>query len=95
MGTRQENLETLIKLGLNYKLVKDELLSLLPQNYSEGPKKDLDQINYKDESIWIFGKTLQNKKIYIKLKIRENKNHEEVACISFHIAKHPMKFPFK
>jgi len=41
MGTRQENLETLIKLGLNYKLVKDELLSLLPQNYSEGPKKRL------------------------------------------------------
>jgi hypothetical protein len=62
MGTRQGNLETLIKLGLNYKLVKDELSGLLPQDYSEGPKKDLDQINYKDESIWIFGKTLQNKK---------------------------------
>lgn len=95
MGTRQENMETLIELGLNYKLVKEELLGLLPQDYSEGPKKDLDQANYKDESIWIFGKTIQNKKIYIKLKIRENKNQEEVVCISFHIAKHPMNFPFK
>jgi len=75
MGTRQENLETLIELGLNYKFVKDELLSLLPKDYSEGPKKDLDQTNYKDEAIWIFGKTIQNKKIYIKLKIRENKNY--------------------
>ena len=95
METRQENMETLIELGLNYKLVKDELLSLLPKDYSEGPKKDLDQINYIDESIWIFGKTLQNKKIYIKLKIRENENHEEVVCISFHIAKHTMNLPFK
>jgi hypothetical protein len=95
MGTRKENLETLIELGLNYKLVKGELLSLLPQDYSEGPIEDLDQVNYRGESIWIFGKSIQNKIIYIKLKIRENKNNEKVVCISFHIAKHPMKFPFK
>lgn len=73
MGTRKENLKTLIELGLNYKLVKDELLSLLPQDYSEGPIEDFDQVYYKDESIWIFGKSIQNKIIYIKLKIRENK----------------------
>ncbi|MDD2353546.1 MAG: hypothetical protein PHX56_08360 [Atribacterota bacterium] len=95
MGTRKENLKTLIELGLNYKLVKDELLSLLPQDYSEGPIEDFDQVYYKDESIWIFGKSIQNKIIYIKLKIRENKKNEEVICISFHIAKYPMKFPFK
>lgn len=95
MGTRQENMETLIELGLNYKFVKDELLGLLPQNYSEGPKKDLNEELFVDESVWIFGKVIQKKEIYIKLKIRENDNQEEVVCISFHIAKYPMNYPFK
>lgn len=75
--------------------IKQEILSLTPKEYSQGPLLDKDQANYKNENFWIFGKNVQNKLIYIKLKIRKINNHEETVCMSFHIAEHQMKFPLK
>jgi len=51
--------------------MKEEILSLTPKEYSEGPLLDKDQIKYKDESFWIFGKKIQNKLIY---QIKNKKN---------------------
>jgi len=95
LGNRKENFETLLELGLKYSHVKQEILSLTPKEYSQGPLLDKDQINYKNESFWIFGKKIQNKLIYIKLKIRKTNDHEEAVCMSFHIAEYQMKFPLK
>lgn len=95
LGNRKKNFETLIELGLKYSHVKEEILSLTPKEYSEGPLLDKDQTNYKDESFWIFGKKIQNNLIYIKLKIRKINDHEETVCMSFHIAEYQMIFPLK
>lgn len=95
LENRLENFETLIELGLKYKDVKQEILSLTPKEYSQGPVLDKDQINYKDEYFWIFGKNIQNKLVYIKLKIRKTNDHEETLCMSFHFPKHTMKFSLK
>ena len=75
--------------------IKQEILSLTPKEYSEGPLLDKDQTNYKDESFWIFGKKIQNNLIYIKLKLRKTDEHEETVCMSFHIAEYQMKFPLE
>ena len=91
----KKNFETLIELGLKYSHVKEEILSLTPKEYSEGPLLDKDQTNYKGEYFWIFGKKIQNNLIYIKLKIRKTDEHEETVCMSFHIAEYQMKFPLK
>ena len=95
LGNRKKNFETLLELGLKYSHVKQDILSLTPKEYSEGPLLDKDQINYKDEFFWIFGKNIQNKLIYIKLKIRKTNKYEEAVCMSFHIAEYQMKFPLR
>ncbi|MBE3128084.1 MAG: type II toxin-antitoxin system MqsR family toxin [Actinobacteria bacterium] len=95
LGNRKNNLETLLDLGYKPEHIKQDILSLTPKEYSEGPLLDKDQINYKDESFWIFGKNIQNKLIYIKLKIRKINEYEEAVCMSFHIAEYQMKFPLK
>jgi len=95
LGSKPKNFHTLLKLGLKYAHVKQEILNLTPKEYSAGPVLDKNQTNYKDESFWIFGKNIQNKLIYIKLKIRETTFHKEILCMSFHIAEHQMKFPLK
>ncbi|MCK4308807.1 MAG: type II toxin-antitoxin system MqsR family toxin [Candidatus Atribacteria bacterium] len=95
LWNRKENFETLLELGLKYSHVKQEILSLTPKEYSQGPLLDKDQTNYKNEYFWIFGKNVQNKLIYIKLKIRKTNEHEETVCMSFHIAEYQMKFPLK
>ena len=95
LGNRKKNFETLVALGYLPSHIKQEILSLTPKEYSEGPLLDKDQIKYKDESFWIFGKKIQNNLIYIKLKIRKTNKHEETVCMSFHIAEYQMKFPLK
>jgi hypothetical protein len=43
--------------------------------------------------MWVFGKQLKNKEVYIKVSMgRENNG---AVCISFHIAEHPMNYPLK
>jgi len=47
-------------------------------------------------NFYVFGITIQEKEIYIKVKIRD-KNNSKVFCISFHFAKFPLsnKKPYK
>ena len=95
LGNREKNFETLLDLGYKPEHIKEDILSLTPKEYSEGPLLDKDKINYKDESFWIFGKNIQNKLICIKLKIRKTNKYEEAVCMSFHIAEYQMKFPLR
>jgi len=59
-------------------------------DYSEGPLADkLYNYNY----MWVFGKEIKSKEIYIKISIGVIGSN--VICISFHIADQHMNYPFK
>jgi len=60
------------------------------QEYSE-TKIDKDDIN--PPLLFVFGKDIEEKLIYIKLKVK-NKSQKHVLCVSFHYAKEKMIFPY-
>lgn len=50
LGNRKKNIETLLILGYMPCHIKQEILSLTPKEYSQGPLLDKDQANYKNEN---------------------------------------------
>jgi hypothetical protein len=61
----------------------------MPCKVSKGPEPDKD----KPGDIWIFGKEIEGKEVYIKLKIAIVGEVRIAKCISFHIANFPLSFP--
>ena len=86
---REKNINTLAALGLLPEDVFQILTELTPQNYYRGPSIDYDTNEI--DSIWEFGITLDEREIYIKLKLTV----DYVKDISFHFAEKEMNFPFK
>ena len=81
---------TLLDLDYDIEDVVDRLKELTVEEYSEAKidKDDLDP-----PLLFVFGKNINRKLIYIKLKIKgDQKRH--VLCVSFHYAKDKMKFPY-
>lgn len=64
--------------------------SLVVEDYSEGP---LEEKIYQTAEMWVFGKLVKGREVYIKLSLLNNDG--PVLCISFHIAEHPMSYPYK
>ncbi len=95
MTRRAENDETLLSLGFTKQNVKSEIKSLSLENYCEGP---LESHEYKD-TVWVFGKTINGKEVYIKLSISDRdmvgNRVRSLFCISFHYAKQPLTYPFR
>ena len=54
----------------------------------------LDKDDDKPPLLFVFGKDINTKLVYIKLKIKGETN-KKVLCLSFHYAKYDMKFPYK
>ena len=83
---------TLIKLNYDNEDVKNELLNLKLDNYIET------LIDYKDSkspNFYVFIKSIKNRDVYIKVKIR-NVQKRKVFCISFHFARFEnKKFPYR
>ena len=88
---RNKNRDALLKLGLTKKNAKQEILSLSVDDYCSGPEPDKDR----GGEIWEFGKTLEGKEVYIKLKIAQAGKEEIAKCISFHPPNFPLIFPFR
>lgn len=88
---RRENLNALIMLGLTKANCKHEILNLNVSDYCSGPKPDQDRPG----EIWEFGKIIDGKEIYIKLKIAKIGSDRIAKCISFHQARYPLTFPLK
>lgn len=66
--------------------VKNQLLALDTSEYMET------FIDDKDNSLppfFAFGKTIKNREVYIKAKVRDRKNCK-VFCVSFHFARFPL-----
>ena len=81
---------TLLDLDYDIEDVVDRLKELTVEEYSE-TKIDKDDLN--PPLLFVFGKNINRKLIYIKLKIKgDQKRH--VLCVSFHYAKDKMKFPY-
>lgn len=75
-------------LEITAKKREDIIKNLTYKNYSKGPKPET---QYGGKDIWIFGKTIKNQELYIKLTISQHS--QNVICISFHKAEYPMDFP--
>lgn len=59
------------------------------ENYSETL---IDKDNVDPPLLMVFGKEINDKLVYIKLKIR---NEKKVICVSFHYAERDMDFPYR
>ena len=88
---RVENRDALAELGLTYRNCKAEIMSLSVADYCEGPTKDQDREGF----LWVFGKEIGGKEVYIKLKIVSVGTEEIAKCISFHPARRPLHFPYR
>lgn len=86
---RGKNLLTLTQLEIRPIDRKKILEDLETKDYSEGP---LEEILYKGADMWVFGRKIKNKEVYIKISMGMGTG---VICISFHIAEHKMKYPLK
>ncbi|GMT39897.1 MAG: hypothetical protein IEMM0001_0632 [bacterium] len=88
---RDANRQTLNYLGLTKRNLEEILLDLTVLDYCKGPKDDRDQPG----EIWEFGKNVKDEDIYIKLKVAEVNGKKIAKCISFHIAKYKLQYPYK
>ena len=84
---RKTNTETLLELGIAPSERDRILKDLEVLDYSQGP---LTNDQYGNNSMWVFGRIIKGEEIYIKITCSQY-----AYCISFHIAEHPMNYPFR
>lgn len=87
---RGKNAQTLLDLELRSIDRTAIIKTLTVDDYTEGPIKE---VLYGGSDMWVFGKTVKNTVVYIKITLGNQNN--KTICISFHIAEHPMKYPFR
>ena len=88
---RQGFIEMLTLLGITRRICHDELLSLSAEDYYQGPEDD----KGRPGEVWMFGKRLEGKEIYIKLKLAKVSKETIAKCLSFHPADFPLCFPLR
>lgn len=81
---------TLLDLDYDIEDVVRRLKELTIAEYSE-TKIDKDDLN--PPLLFVFGKDINSKLVYVKLKIKEEQQRH-VLCVSFHYAKERMIFPY-
>lgn len=81
---------TLLDMDYDIEDVVSQLKMLTTEEYSE-TKIDRDDLN--PPLLFVFGKDINGKLIYVKLKIK-GQQHRHVLCVSFHYAKEKITFPY-
>ena len=81
---------TMLDLGYDTWDVVERLKELTVAEYSE-TKIDKDDLD--PPLLFVFGKDINRKLVYVKLKIKGDQRRR-VLCVSFHYARDPMKFPY-
>ena len=81
---------TLLDLDYDTEDVVERLKELTVEEYSE-TKFDKDDLN--PPLLFVFGKVINRKLVYVKLKIKGNRR-KHVLCVSFHYARDKMDFPY-
>ena len=87
---RGKNLQTLATLEINTTFRKQVIMNIEPEDYVDGPI--VDTLNKMGE-MWVFGKDVKGREVYIKITL--GYENGQTICISFHIAEHPLAYPFK
>lgn len=87
---RGKNSQALVDLELRPIERKTILEALESKDYSQGP---LEEKLYGGAEMWVFGKTVKKKEVYIKITM--GMVGSNVICISFHLAHHKMTYPLK
>ncbi|TYS67666.1 type II toxin-antitoxin system MqsR family toxin [Sutcliffiella horikoshii] len=77
---------TLLALGFDVDDIAAEIRSLRLSDYV---KTTVDLKRPDSPEFWVFEKTIQNRSVYIKFKIRHVKN-KKIFCMSFHFPKWPI-----
>lgn len=90
LDDRGKNQQTLHDLEISPAKRKEIISSLKAEDYSQGP---LDEKMRGILPMWVFGKHVKKKEVYIKVSMGIENNG--AVCISFHIAQHPMNYPLK
>ncbi|MEZ5070703.1 MAG: toxin [Bacteroidales bacterium] len=81
---------TLLELEITPKRRKEIVHSLEVEDYSQGPLEDrMHQVL----PLWVFGKKINAREIYIKVSL--GLENSSAVCMSFHVAEHPMTYPYK
>lgn len=81
---------TMVDLDYDAKDVADCLKELRIDEYSHTL---LDRDDANPPLLFVFGKDVRGRIVYIKLKIREGKR--KILCISFHYAEYNLDFPYR
>ena len=81
---------TLLDLDYDTEDVVERLKELTITEYAE-TKIDKDDLN--PPLLFVFGKDINSKLVYVKLKIKGDQQRH-VLCVSFHYAKEKMTFPY-
>jgi hypothetical protein len=90
LDDRGINQQTLHDLEISPAKRKEIIANLRTEDFSEGP---LEEKMRGILPMWVFGKEVKQKEVYIKISMGlENKS---AVCISFHVADHPMNYPYK
>ena len=90
---RKKNLDALDRNGFTISDVINYIKSLEVKDYYKGPEED--HLEDYSHSWWFFGKEINNKIFYIKIRVVE-KGDKRVVCLSFHEAKYEINnFPYK
>lgn len=87
---RPKNREALLELEITHLQREVIVKSLVAEDYVEGPV--IDVLN-KEREMWVFGKDVKGREVYIKITL--GYDNGQTICISFHIAEHPLEYPFK
>lgn len=81
---------TMLDLDYDIDDVIARLKELKLEEYSE-TKIDRDDVN--PPLLFVFGKDINSKLVYVKLKIKGD-HRKHILCVSFHYAKESMTFPY-
>ncbi|MBE5828195.1 MAG: hypothetical protein E7305_01900 [Butyrivibrio sp.] len=82
---------TLVDLEYDTSDIVERLKELTIADYSETL---VDKDNDDPPLLFVFGKDINDRLVYIKLKIKDG-NTKKVLCLSFHYAMYPMEFPYR
>ena len=89
-STGYKNSDTMDKLKYTKSDIYNTLLSLTVNDYSETLA---DTKGSTLPPLYVFGKTINTKEVYIKVKIRD-KVKNKIFCLAFHFAKFPIIKPY-
>lgn len=83
---------TLLDLDYDVSDVVEQLIQLEVSDFSE---VKLDEDDPNPPLLYVFGKEINGKEVYIKIKYRDFDDASLVICVSFHYSKWSMEYPYK